>query len=83
MVEGGARVITSMLATGVVDRLVVAIAPYILGAGTEAVGELHIQRVAEAIGLSNRSVHPIGDDVLLAWDVRRRADRGRSRQTTD
>jgi riboflavin biosynthesis pyrimidine reductase len=40
LVEGGARVITSMLDAGLVDRLVVGIAPTIIGAGTEAVGTL-------------------------------------------
>lgn len=79
MVEGGARVITSMLAAGVVDRLVVAVAPRILGAGTEAVGELRIDRVAEAIGLGDRVVHPVGEDVLLAWSVTGRAADRRSR----
>jgi riboflavin biosynthesis pyrimidine reductase len=33
-------VITSMLGAGLVDRLVVGIAPTIIGAGTEAVGTL-------------------------------------------
>lgn len=69
MVEGGAGVITSMLAAGVVDRLVAAIAPRILGAGTEAVGDLSTARVADAVTLTNRAVHPVGDDVLLSYDV--------------
>ncbi|HEX2398676.1 MAG TPA: GTP cyclohydrolase II, partial [Mycobacterium sp.] len=37
LVEGGAQVITAMLAAGHVDRLIVAVAPTIIGAGTEAV----------------------------------------------
>ena len=37
LVEGGARVITSLLAAGVVDRLIVGVAPTIIGQGTEAV----------------------------------------------
>jgi 3,4-dihydroxy 2-butanone 4-phosphate synthase/GTP cyclohydrolase II len=69
MVEGGARVITSLLAAGLVDRLVVGTAPRIIGAGTEAVGDLGVARVAEGIALSNRSVHVAGDDILTAWDV--------------
>jgi GTP cyclohydrolase II len=69
LVEGGARVITSMLASGVVDRLIVSIAPTIIGAGTDAVGDLSIRRIADGLTLGNRSIHAVGDDVLLAWDV--------------
>jgi 3,4-dihydroxy 2-butanone 4-phosphate synthase/GTP cyclohydrolase II len=69
LIEGGSGVITSVLATGLVDRLVVAVAPIVLGSGTEAVGALGVSRVSDGIRLVNRSVHPVGDDVLLAWDV--------------
>ena len=73
LVEGGARVITSLLGAGVVDRLIVGVAPTIIGQGTEAVGPLGITSIAEGIRLVNRSVHVVGDDVLLAWDIRRPA----------
>jgi GTP cyclohydrolase II len=69
LVEGGARVITSMLAGGVVDRIIVAVSPLIIGAGTEAVRDLGVTRIADGIRLVNRSMHAVGDDVLLAWDV--------------
>jgi GTP cyclohydrolase II len=69
LVEGGARLITSMLAAGAVDRLVVGMAPRILGAGTEAVGDLGVTRVRDGLRLDNRATHLAGDDLLLAWDV--------------
>jgi GTP cyclohydrolase II len=69
LVEGGARVITSFLAEKLVDRLVVGIAPTIIGAGIEAVGDLGVARVAESVRLTNRSVHVAGDDLLVAADV--------------
>ena len=69
LVEGGARVITSMLGAGVVDRIIVAVSPVIIGAGTEAVRGLGVTRIADGIHLVNRSMHAVGDDVLLAWDV--------------
>jgi riboflavin-specific deaminase-like protein len=69
LVEGGARVITSMLAARVVDRIIVSVSPLIIGSGTEAVGGLGITRITDGIRLVNRSVHPVGEDVLLAWDV--------------
>lgn len=69
VVEGGAQVITSMLASGLVDRLIVSVSPTILGTGTEAVGDLQVGRIEEALRLVNRSAHTIGDDLVLAGDV--------------
>jgi GTP cyclohydrolase II len=69
LVEGGAAVITSFLRQRVVDRLVVGIAPTIIGAGTEAVGELSIARVSDGLRLTGRSVHTLGDDVVVASDM--------------
>jgi len=72
MVEGGARVITSMLAAGVVDRVIVSISPRILGGGTDAVGELHRRRIAGAVRLDGHTVHLIGASIIVAADVGRR-----------
>jgi 3,4-dihydroxy 2-butanone 4-phosphate synthase/GTP cyclohydrolase II len=69
LVEGGAEVITSLLAEGLVDRIVIGVSPKILGTGTEAVGPLGVARVQDGIRLTNRSVHMTPDDILLAWDV--------------
>jgi 3,4-dihydroxy 2-butanone 4-phosphate synthase/GTP cyclohydrolase II len=69
LVEGGGRVITSMVRHRVADRLVVAVAPTILGTGTDAVGELGVDRIADAVRLTHRTVHVLPDDILLAWDV--------------
>ncbi|MGY1592886.1 GTP cyclohydrolase II [Geodermatophilus sp. SYSU D00708] len=69
LVEGGARVITSLLSGGLVDRAVIGTAPKIIGAGKEAVGDLGIGRVADGITLRNRVVHLTADDVVTAWDV--------------
>jgi 3,4-dihydroxy 2-butanone 4-phosphate synthase/GTP cyclohydrolase II len=69
LVEGGAQVITSLLAAGVVDRIVVAVAPTIIGAGTEAVGDLGIALVANGMRLVNPCIAAAGNDLLLAWDV--------------
>ena len=69
LVEGGARVITSLLAAGVVDRIVVAVAPTIIGAGTEAVGDLGITLVADGMRLVDPCVAAAGGDLLLAADV--------------
>ena len=44
-------------------------APTIIGQGTDAVGPLGITSVADGIRLVNRSMHVLGDDVLLAGDI--------------
>jgi riboflavin biosynthesis pyrimidine reductase len=69
LVEGGAQVITSLLGASLADRIVVGTAPRIIGAGTEAVGDLGVARVTEGIALHNRLVHLTADDVVMAWDV--------------
>jgi 3,4-dihydroxy 2-butanone 4-phosphate synthase/GTP cyclohydrolase II len=69
LVEGGARVITSFLSSGLADRLVVGISPRVLGSGTEAVGDLGITEVARSIRLERPAVHVVGDDVLVAGDI--------------
>jgi riboflavin-specific deaminase-like protein len=69
LVEGGARMITSLLDERLVDRLIVGIAPKILGSGTEGVADLGIDRIRDGIRLGRRSIYAVGDDVLLAWDV--------------
>jgi GTP cyclohydrolase II len=74
LVEGGAQVITSFLADGLVDRMVVGIAPTIVGAGTEAVGDLQVARISAGLRLTGRSVYTAGDDLLVAADVAAAAD---------
>jgi 3,4-dihydroxy 2-butanone 4-phosphate synthase/GTP cyclohydrolase II len=69
LVEGGARVITSLLRARLVDRLIISVSPTVLGAGTEAVGELGSTRVTDGVRLVNRSVHLVDDDVVFAFDV--------------
>lgn len=69
LVEGGARVITSLLGAGLVDRIVVGTASKIIGSGREAVGDLGIARVADGIALRNRHVHLTAADIVTAWDV--------------
>ena len=69
VVEGRQRVITSLLRAGYAVRVVVGLAPIVLGKGVEGVGDLGIARVADGIALANRSVYVAGNDVLIACDV--------------
>lgn len=65
LVEGGPAIITSLLACKLVDRLVVAIAPKLLGSGKEAVGDLGIRRLANALTFESFSTHRLGDDTIF------------------
>ena len=65
LVEGGRGVITSLLAAREVDRLIVVIAPKIIGKGTEAIGDLGIARLSEAITFSSVKIRRLGDDIMF------------------
>lgn len=65
MVEGGARLITALLRARLADRLAVTVAPKILGAGVDAVGDLGLARLAEAYALRDVSVTPYGADLVI------------------
>jgi diaminohydroxyphosphoribosylaminopyrimidine deaminase / 5-amino-6-(5-phosphoribosylamino)uracil reductase len=65
LVEGGAGMITALLQAQLVDRLVVCVAPKILGAGIEAVGDLGIRELARTLILTDTSVTPYGVDLVL------------------
>lgn len=65
LVEGGAELITALLRARLVDRLVVCVAPKILGAGIEAVGDLGIRELARALIMTDTSIAPCGVDLIL------------------
>jgi GTP cyclohydrolase II len=69
LVEGGSRVLTSALRARLADRVVVAVAPVLLGAGTDAVGDLGAGLVSDGVALVDRSVHQVGPDLLVAGDL--------------
>lgn len=65
MVEGGARLITSLLRGRLADRLAVCVAPKILGEGISAVGDLGLHRLADAYTLRGATVTPYGVDWVI------------------
>lgn len=69
LVEGGARLITALLRAKLVDRLVVTVAPKLLGAGIEAVGDLGITALADAIRLDPVTTERYGADLVLDGQV--------------
>ncbi|MBT3604719.1 MAG: bifunctional diaminohydroxyphosphoribosylaminopyrimidine deaminase/5-amino-6-(5-phosphoribosylamino)uracil reductase RibD [Candidatus Latescibacteria bacterium] len=71
LIEGGSRVAASALQDGLVDRLVVFIAPKILGVGLPSVGALGFERIADAIQLQDIDVKPIGDDLMYTAHIKK------------
>jgi diaminohydroxyphosphoribosylaminopyrimidine deaminase/5-amino-6-(5-phosphoribosylamino)uracil reductase len=65
LVEGGRGIITSLLRARAVDRLVAVIAPKIVGQGIEAVGDLEITRLNNAIVFSSFRTRRLGADMIF------------------
>jgi GTP cyclohydrolase II len=69
LVEGGAGLITSMIRERRVSRLVVSIAPLVLGAGIEAIGDLDIMRLRDALTFRRASFSQLGPDVIFDGEL--------------
>jgi diaminohydroxyphosphoribosylaminopyrimidine deaminase/5-amino-6-(5-phosphoribosylamino)uracil reductase len=65
LVEGGAAIITALLKGKLTDRVVIIIAPKIVGKGVEAVGDLGIQSMDESLRLTYRNILRKGDDLII------------------
>lgn len=65
MVEGGARIITSFLLGGLVDYLVLTVAPVIVG-GLRAVSDVEQTRRNWQLSLRNPGQRRVGED-LIVW----------------
>ena len=66
-VEGGAQVITSFLREGLVDRMFVVTAPLIIGRGVEAIGELGVTSLAQALRPIRCKVRRLANDRV--WEL--------------
>lgn len=65
-VEGGPALASSFLREGLVDELLVYVAPVLLGGDRLAVTDVGVATIADARRLAVASVTPLGDDLLLA-----------------
>lgn len=70
LVEGGSRVLTSFLKNKLADRLIVFVAPKIMGRGIEAVGDLSVVEVARCIRLKLNRVKNIDGDLICTASLR-------------
>jgi GTP cyclohydrolase II len=69
LVEGGAGLITALLREHRVRRLIVSIAPIVVGAGIEAVGDLDIVRLRDALAFRRASFSQLGPDVIFDGEL--------------
>ena len=65
LVEGGARLLTSFIRERLADRLIIISAPKIFGKGTDAIGDLSVKTVDQAISLDVRRVSHRGEDIIV------------------
>jgi len=68
LVEGGAAVITSVLRNRLADRLAVVVAPKIVGCGVEAVNDLGINSMDQALKFHLYRWRRLGPDLLFIGD---------------
>jgi diaminohydroxyphosphoribosylaminopyrimidine deaminase/5-amino-6-(5-phosphoribosylamino)uracil reductase len=68
LVEGGAGIATSFLQENIVDQLLLIVAPKIIGSGINSIGNLGIEKMANALSFSYRKISHLGDDLII--DIR-------------
>ncbi len=69
LVEGGSEIITSLLKAGLVDKMIIPIAPMIVGKGLEAIGDLNINKISKAIRFSSFKTMKRGDDIIFEGTI--------------
>jgi len=82
-IEGGGQTVSSFLAAGLVDRLQIAVAPFLIGDGRPAI-RLPAPALLGDCARPRRRVYRMGDDILFDFDLAARlpetdADRGTAR----
>lgn len=70
MLEGGSRIIASMLRARCVDRIAVTIAPKFLGQGIPAIADIGITTMSDALQFGDIQLSQCGSDIWLEATVR-------------
>jgi riboflavin-specific deaminase-like protein len=65
LVEGGSKVFTAFLKSGLFDELRIFISPKVLGKGIPAIGDLGIKSLSKSIALHVDECEMTGDDVVI------------------
>ncbi len=69
LVEGGSEIITSLLKADLVDKMIIPIAPKIVGKGLEAIGDLNISKISNSIKFSSFKIMKKGDDIIFEGTI--------------
>ena len=70
LVEGGGKLSTSFVKAWLVDQLLLVIGSKIIGTGIEAMGDLGISDMNEAVRLSIDKIRRVGDDLIVMARIR-------------
>jgi len=81
LVEGGAKIITSLLRERLADKIVLVVAPKLIGEGVEAVGNLGIQDLSKTLKISRMKTRRLGADIVIEGYLER-GDQGRAESDT-
>jgi diaminohydroxyphosphoribosylaminopyrimidine deaminase/5-amino-6-(5-phosphoribosylamino)uracil reductase len=65
LVEGGSALATSLLRAGLVDKIILVIAPKLIGEGKPFIGDLGIRKLSKAIRLKSVTVAQAGPDLVF------------------
>ncbi|AOE50660.1 bifunctional diaminohydroxyphosphoribosylaminopyrimidine deaminase/5-amino-6-(5-phosphoribosylamino)uracil reductase RibD [Kangiella sediminilitoris] len=69
LVEAGGELLGGFLSSGLVDELVVFMAPKLMGSDARAMAELPLVKMSEAMNLELRDVRQVGQDLKLTYRV--------------
>jgi len=69
LLEGGARLATGFLRASLIDRVIAYLAPALLGAGTEVVGDFGVPTIDAAVRLSPKDLTYMDGDVRIVAAV--------------
>lgn len=75
LVEGGREIITAALRDRLVDRMVVCLAPKVIGAGIEAIGDLGIRHLTDALTFADVRISRLGADIIVDGRLEPEGDR--------
>ncbi|MFQ5770074.1 MAG: bifunctional diaminohydroxyphosphoribosylaminopyrimidine deaminase/5-amino-6-(5-phosphoribosylamino)uracil reductase RibD [bacterium] len=70
LVEGGSRISSALLKVNLVDKMVLFIAPKILGAGMPAIQNLGISSLDNSVNLLDFHKRQIGNDILITGRIK-------------
>ena len=82
LVEGGAKIITSLLRERLADKIVLVVAPKLIGEGVEAVGNLGIQDLSKTLKISRMKTRRLGADIVIEGYLERGRNQRRAESDT-